>query len=150
MNGQIAGANACFLQYFPASNSVLLVADAGSGTAGSAVIGSNATLNNTQCTFNAAGSSVTASGNNLTVSLALVFKPPFNGLQNIYMGVVNNPVTNFFSGWQRKGTFNAQAAVPNSVSVASNPTASSFPQFSFVYTDPSGYADVQWVDILFN
>src|SRR5205807_6715855 len=76
---QVTGANACFVQYFRAANSLLLVGDSGSGNAGTATLGSPGAMSNSQCTVDSVASSVSTSGNNLTLTLALTFKPAFNG-----------------------------------------------------------------------
>src|SRR5258708_10559292 len=41
------------------------------------------TLQNSQCSLNGAGSSVSGTDNNLTVNVALTFKGPFGGAKNI-------------------------------------------------------------------
>jgi hypothetical protein len=102
---QVAGQNACFIQYVRATNSLSLVADSGSGYAGSGQVGIAGTLSNSQCTVDVGASSVSNSGNTQTLTLALTFKPIFTGAKNIYMGVFNN--ANVFSGWQAEGAWTA-------------------------------------------
>ena len=145
---QLVAQNACYLQYTRASNVIQLVSDSGGGYAGAVSIGTAGTLNNSQCTFDAGASSVSVSGNNLTVNLALVFKPAFAGAKNISMGVVNNG--NTFSGWQAKGTWTVAAGgtIPAAnVSVTPGSGAGSSQTFSFVYSDPYGYTDINWVQM---
>jgi hypothetical protein len=139
---QVVSQNACFIEYTRASNVLTLVNDSGGGNVGTATLGVPGTLNNSQCTLDAGASSVSASGNTLTVSLALVFKPGFAGTKNINMAVVNN--AGFFPGWQANGTWTVPntGLPPANVSVTPSSGAGSSAIFSFVYTDPNGPADI--------
>jgi hypothetical protein len=147
---QLVANGACYLQYTRSTNTVVLINDAGTGNAGSIALGSSGTLSNSQCTFNSAGSSASVSGNNLTVNLALIFKPAFAGTKNISMGAIDN--TNIFSGWQQLGSWTVTTAdnlppAPASVTPASG--AGSSQTFSLVYSDPYGYGDLSWVQVDF-
>ena len=147
---QLVANAACYLQYTRATNTVVLINDAGTGSVGSLTLGSSGTLSNSQCTLTAAGSSASASGNNLTVNLALVFKPAFAGTKNISMGVSNN--SSVFSGWQQMGSWTVTTAdnlPPSSASVTPASGAAQSQTFSFVYSDPYGYADINWVQMDF-
>jgi hypothetical protein len=66
-------------------------------------VGTPGALSNSQCTVDIGASSISTSGNTLTLTLALTFKQVFTGAKNIYMGVFNNG--NVFSGWQAEGTW---------------------------------------------
>jgi hypothetical protein len=103
---QLSGQNACVVQYMPATNVLDLVADSGSGYAGTAILGTAGTLNNSQCSVDTGASSASGSGNNLTVSAAVTFKPAFAGLKNIYMSVFNK--ADVGSAWQVEGTWTAR------------------------------------------
>ncbi len=140
---QLVAQNACYLQYTRSTNTVVLVNDAGTGSAGSVTLGSSGTLSNSQCTLLASGSSATASGNNLTVSLSIVFKPAFTGTKNMSMAVSNN--ANVFSGWQQMGSWTVTTGdnlAPSTVSVTPVSGAGSTQTFSFVYSDSYGYSDL--------
>ena len=82
-----ATAGACYLHYDRATNVLQLSNDAGSGWVGSVTLGAPGTMQNSQCIVDAGASSASGSGNNLTVNLALTFKPAFAGAKNIYMRV---------------------------------------------------------------
>jgi hypothetical protein len=75
---------------------------------GSATLGSNATLENSQCTLNLAGSSTSGSGNNLTLNLALTFSTSFLDTQNVY--VVAGDVSGLYGSWQQMGTWTVPGA----------------------------------------
>ena len=147
---QLVANAACYLQYTRSTNTIVLLNDAGTGNAGSITLGSAGTLNNSQCTLNSSGSSAVASGNNLTVNLALIFKPAFAGTKNISMGVSDN--ANVFSGWQQMGSWTVTAAdnlPPASVSVTPGSGAGSSQTFTLVYSDPYGFGDLSWVQLDF-
>jgi hypothetical protein len=101
----LSGQNACWVQYTLATNIIDLVNDSGSGYT-SSTLGTAGTLSNSQCSVNTGVSSTSNSGNNLTVTAAVTFKPAFAGAKNTYMSVFNN--SNATSGWQVEGTWTAQ------------------------------------------
>jgi hypothetical protein len=134
---------ACYLQYTPANNTIVLINDAGTGNAGSAILGTPGSMNNSQCTLNTGASSVSTAGNNLTLNLALVFKPVFAGTKNISMGVRNS--LNVYSGWQALGSWTVTVSAllpPANVSVTPSSGSGSTQTFTFVYSDPYGFADI--------
>ncbi|MEO7652932.1 MAG: SBBP repeat-containing protein, partial [Bryobacteraceae bacterium] len=142
--------NACLVQYTRASNTLQLTADSGSGTVGSAVVGTANTLTNSQCSVDVAGSSVSVSGNNLTLNLSLVFKVGFAGAKTVSMNVTNNAATS--SGWQAMGTWTATAGgslPPANVSVTPGSGSGSTQAFSFAFSDPYGFTDINWVQVHF-
>jgi uncharacterized membrane protein len=101
----IVGPNACYAVYVPSSNTISLYNDAASGYQ-SATLGVASMLSNSQCTVNVGASSVSVSGANLTLTVALTFKPAFDGAKNIYMVVGNK--NNVTSGWQAEGAWTVQ------------------------------------------
>ena len=108
INGSLDGISACYIAFAPTSASsgqLYLVDDASDGgyASGSpAPLPSSVTLQNSQCTIAGAGSSVSASGNTLTLRLAITFSPSFAGDQVFYLGARNNGTGN--SGWQAVGS----------------------------------------------
>ncbi|MBZ5621906.1 MAG: hypothetical protein LAQ69_24745, partial [Acidobacteriia bacterium] len=82
-------------------NTVYLANDAGTDWLGHVTLGQSGSLQNSQCTVSAAGSSASGSGTNLTLNLALTFQTAFSGARNIYMEVYDGAD----SGWQQKGTW---------------------------------------------
>jgi hypothetical protein len=109
-NNSLDGIGACYLAFAPTgatSGQLYLVDDAGDGgyIAGSPIsVPSNSTLQNSQCTISAGGSSVSASGNTLTLNLAITFSSSFAGNQVFYLAARNNSTGN--SGWQAVGSVN--------------------------------------------
>ncbi|MBI3473450.1 MAG: matrixin family metalloprotease, partial [Candidatus Solibacter usitatus] len=86
----LTSVSACYLQYDRAANTIRLANDSGSDWIGFATLGAAGALQNSQCSLNAGASSATMSGNNLTVQLALTFKPAFSGSKNVYMGALSD------------------------------------------------------------
>jgi streptogramin lyase len=107
-NSFLNGPNGCYIAYVPtiATNGYLyLVDDAGDGgyAPGSPVgLSSGSVLQNGQCSINTAASSASASGNTLTLNLALAFNPAFAGNQVFFLAARNASTGN--SGWQAAGS----------------------------------------------
>ena len=104
----VDGGGACFLAYYPASNSIGLAADDGWSWSPTQTLGGSGTLQNSQCAFNLAASTAQASGNSITVNTALTFKAGLPGLQRIYVITYDNG--GLASGWQQLGTWDANTA----------------------------------------
>ena len=106
VNNSINGVKACYLAYVPAgaaTGSLFLVDDAGDAGgpyAGGMMLPGTGTISNGQCSIAGTGSSVTASGGNLTLTLAVTFNHSFTGNQIFYLAARNNTVN---SGWQSAG-----------------------------------------------
>jgi hypothetical protein len=105
----IVGGTACQAFYFPATNVLNLVNDAGSAmvSANGITPGTAGTLANSRCSINTGAASRSVSGNNVTVSLPMAFSPgTFGGTQNIYVNAFDN--FGFLSHWVTGGTFTVQ------------------------------------------
>ncbi|HEY2017153.1 MAG TPA: hypothetical protein VGH38_26790 [Bryobacteraceae bacterium] len=111
VNNSLDAGHACYLAYLAASNTLLLVNDAGDAGgpyAGSMVLnGGAATIQNSQCSVSAAGSSVDKSGSSLMLTLNLSFKPAFIGNRIVYLAGRDLTQANN-SGWQASGTWTVQ------------------------------------------
>jgi hypothetical protein len=94
--------NACMLYYNTATNQIYLLND-NVTVFQPATLGAASTLQNSQCSVNVAASTVTLSGNTLTLNLAMTFKPAYAGAKNIYMHAIDISGSN--SGWQPLGTW---------------------------------------------
>jgi hypothetical protein len=139
----LSATGACYFYYSRASNAIYLATDAGAWQ-GPLTIGSAGTLSNSQCSVNAGTSSVSASGNTLTLSLALTFTAGFAGAKNIYMEVRNATED---SGWSQQGSWTVasggeSASPPAPVSVTPNTGSGSSQTFAFEFSDGNGAADI--------
>jgi hypothetical protein len=97
----------CYIAYVPSgptTGTVLLVNDAGAegGPFQALALPGAATVQNSQCTISGAGSSVSSSGNTLTLNLATAFSSGFAGNRVFYLAARNNGAGN--SDWQAVGS----------------------------------------------
>jgi hypothetical protein len=134
--------NACYSYYDRNANALWLLNDAGNAWVGPIAPGAATTLQNSQCTLNGAGSSVSGSSNNLTVNFALTFKAPFAGAKNVYMCALDNG--GLSSNWQIIGTWTVPTPnlPPTLVSVTPSSGTGSSQTFSSVFSDPDGFTDL--------
>ena len=103
VNTSLNANNACYVVYSNTDNTLSLANDAGTGILNSVTPGGSGTVQNSRCTLSAAGSSVSTSGNQLTVNVALTFDPSFTGSMGVYLYVSDS--TGQGSGWQQRGTW---------------------------------------------
>ena len=149
INGVLDGRNACYVWY--SYSSLYLVSDDGQTLLGPLTPGGSGSVQNAQCILNAAGSSVSTSGTNLTLNLALTFKAAFTGTKNIYMQAQD--MAGLTSGWTSRGTWTPVATVnrpPTTVSVTPSSGTGSSTTFALTYSDPDGFADMSPVYVLIN
>ena len=107
INSAIDGRHACYVAFVPngaSAGSVYLVDDAGDagGPYSGMVLPGGGTVQNSQCTITGQGSSVSAGGTSLTLTLNIAFNPAFAGSQIIYAAARNNNGGN--SNWQSVGS----------------------------------------------
>jgi hypothetical protein len=82
-------ANTCYVSYNPATNSLQLKNDA--GTATTSITPGSGTLSNSQCTITGGGTSVSRSGDTLTLHLKVTAVGTYTSKKlNIYMGAHDN------------------------------------------------------------
>jgi hypothetical protein len=151
INATLSQANSCVLHYTRSTNAVWLVNDANTAWLGPLTLGATGILYNSQCVVNGSPSSATAAGNNLTVNLALTFHSAFAGAKNIYMQTQD--LGGFGTGWQTKGSWTATTGgnePPSAVSVTPSSGSGSSQLFSFVFSDPNGFADLAWGQAMIN
>uniref|UniRef100_Q02BD5 Conserved repeat domain n=1 Tax=Solibacter usitatus (strain Ellin6076) TaxID=234267 RepID=Q02BD5_SOLUE len=143
-----SSANSCMIYYDRAATTLYVLNDGGSqwmpGMPGAA-----ATLQNSQCAVNLAGSNAVRNGNVLTLNLAMTFKPAYAGAKNIYLYGADTGGTN--SGWQTSGTWTAPGTTTltaDSVTPASGSGATQ--AFALQYSDTAGAASLSTVWVWFN
>jgi len=158
ISNALDGRHACYVAVLPwgsSSGSVYLVDDAGDAggpyqglVVGTAHMGPD-TMGNGQCTIQAAGSSVTNNGNNLTLTLSMTFSSSFAGNKIVYMSVQDTAGNN--SGWQALGTLSVPGPAPIGPAVTGmSPGRSSTATqaYTFTFTDTNGWNDITVADIL--
>ena len=109
INSSITGVNACYVFYYPLVNALYMENDADNGTVGPLTPGSASSISNSQCTLSGAGTSVSSSGNTLTVKFALTFASTFSALKNIYLSSNSLTAT---SGWVPMGSWSPISGGP--------------------------------------
>jgi hypothetical protein len=152
INASLASAGSCYFYYSRASNQIYLATDAGAWQ-GSLTVGTSGTMQNSQCMVNAGASSVTASGNNLTLNLALTFASGFAGVKNIYMEVHNatqDSGWSQFGAWTVTGSSGASSVPPAPSSVTPNSGSGSSQTFAFAFTDTNGATDIASTQMVIN
>ena len=97
----LTGVDACFIH--ASGNAFWLRDDTNGAWMGPVAAGSTARLANTQCALSAAASSMSASGNDLTVTVTLTFAVSFAGTKTIYMNGADR--AGLSSGWLVAGTW---------------------------------------------
>jgi hypothetical protein len=156
INNALNGIGACYVAFAPASASsgyLYLVDDAGDGgyASGSPMsLPSSGTLHNSQCTISGTGSLVSASGDTLTLTLAITFASGFSGNKIPYTAARSSSQN---SGWQALGTWNVPGVAPTGPAVGGmSParSATSGQTYTFTFTDTNGYSDLAVVDVLTN
>jgi hypothetical protein len=146
-NTSVTGAGGCYVLVYPGARALYLSNDAATGWLSPVILGTSGSTQNSRCGVNAAGSSVSGSGNTLTVSLAMTFEAAFNGPKNIYMEAYNG----MDSGWVQKGTWTVSTFVPlGPVSVTPDSGTGASQTFSFLFTDAQGYAAIQSTAMVIN
>jgi hypothetical protein len=138
-------ANSCLVYYSDASNALWLKNDAGTSWLGPLGLGQSGSLQNSQCSVDGKGSSLSGSGTNQTLNLALTFRPSFAGVK--YIAVEK------FDGTRDAATIGGTWTValpgdpPTAVSGSStNPCCG----VSLTYTDPDGASTIFSASALIN
>jgi hypothetical protein len=142
-NTSVSGVNACYIRYNRASNLLYLADNSGGNWLGGFVPGSAGSASNSYCSINGNGSSFSAAGTQLSVTVAVTFQTTFSGVKNEYLNVYDNEGLN--STWQQMGTWTVPSGnqPPQAVSVTPSSGSGLGPQsFQFLYSDGNGYADL--------
>ncbi|MEO8026645.1 MAG: BACON domain-containing carbohydrate-binding protein [Bryobacteraceae bacterium] len=107
INDAIDGRQACYMAYVRSINVLYLVDDAGGTLLPPFVLNNTSSVQNNQCVISGVGSSVTGSGNAMTLTLKVTFKNSFVGNRLIYGAARDvNDANN--TGWQPLGTWTVQ------------------------------------------
>jgi len=156
INRFLDGRQACYVAYVASgatTGSLYLVDDAGNagGPFAAMALPGSATIQNSQCAINGAGSSVTASGNILTLTLAITFKANFSGNKVFYMAAGDKAQQN--SGWQALAVWGVPgpaATGPSVIGVSPPRSITTGQTYQFTFTDTSGWQDIEVTNILIN
>ncbi|SPF56631.1 hypothetical protein SBA4_900001 [Candidatus Sulfopaludibacter sp. SbA4] len=145
VNNFLDGRQACYLAYSQASNVLFLVGDNG-GLLGGLSAATAGNIVNSQCTVEWNSAAVNATGNSLSLTLTLLFKPGFAGQKVIYMAAGDAAGNN--SGWQPLGAWGVPGAA-QTITTAVLGMLSTGP-YTFAFSDSAGYQDLGVENILVN
>ena len=130
INSTLSGGNSCWVYYDRAANTLWLARDDTSNW-DPLTLGTPAMVQNSQCVVNGIGSSTSGAGNNLTLSLAISFKPAFAGAKTVYM--IAHDAAGASSAYEARGSWTvtsggatpdfALSAAPSSQSIAAGGSA---------------------------
>lgn len=138
--------NACYLQWDGNRNTISLAYDNPAIGQTPFAPGANGIAINSQCTMNAANSTVTVSATQVMITLDLTFNSTFFGPKNIYMIAAEGAVN---SGWSTVGTWNVTGGSPEAVSLAPNAGAGTLQTFVFTVADSSSQVNITGLSMLF-
>ena len=103
VNTSISGAGGVYLYYNRPTGRLYLRDDANTSWGTGSLLGaSGSTLTNSRCSIDCVNSLASPTGNDLNLTLKVIYKPGFTGLKNIYMYVDDSVGAN--SGWVARGT----------------------------------------------
>ncbi len=141
--------NTCGVYYNRSANTIYLENDAATAASG-ALLGSTATLQNSQCSVSMAGTSVTLNGNSLIFNFAVTFNSAFSGTKNISLWAGDAGGIN--SGWQSRGTWTVPGSGSGSSPATVSPSSGSglTQTFSLQYFDKAGASSLQSVWVAFS
>jgi hypothetical protein len=104
VNAGLSATNACFVYYAPQTNEISLANDAGTAFVPPVLTpGVSGTVGNSQCALNAGSSSVSKSGNDLTLKVSLTFASGFTGVKDVFLSAFG--LSNQSSGWVLEGAW---------------------------------------------
>ena len=138
---------ACYITYNQSANQFSLADDIASNGA-MTVLPNGGSAQNDQCTLSGIGSSVTTSGNTLTMTVVVMFQANFAGNQNVYLWAQD---ANGNTGWVSKGTWSVTIPppTPSVSSVSPNANTGASQTFQFVFSDTQNASNITAAAMLF-
>ena len=148
-NYDLRGWGACWVYFSPTSNRIWLNNDLGTNWGVAAYLGDSVTLQNSHCTVQAATTSTSGSGNDLTLNLAVTFTSAFIGAKQVYMRAWD--AGGLDSGFLQVGTWTVPGTdtAPQAVSASTSSGSGSSQMFNFVTSYANGYTGITWAQVIF-
>ena len=152
VNSTLSNAHGIYLCYDMSASMIQMYNDDGTDFVGACTPGSPGTLSNSQGALDCGGTSMSASGSNLTINWEITPSVAFASAtaKNIYMYAIDN--AGLQAAWDKKGTWLIDGSTPTlgltPSSVVSPPGIGQ--TFSAVYSDADGYTDLSSVAFLVN
>jgi hypothetical protein len=156
INSALDGRRACYVAIVPSGangGSVLLVNDAGDagGPYQGLVVPGGGSINNGQCSISGAASSISGSGNTVTVKLGIAFSSGFTGNKVIYTAAKDT--SDRSSPWRAQGVWYVPGGSPTTLWVAgASPgrSTSASATYAFGFQDFNGLGDLAVANVLIN
>ncbi len=148
-NTMALAADGCYVAFNASNASIELYNDSGTAVAGSVTPGGGGTASNSQCTIHGSGSSVTPTGNQLSVSVSVTFASVFDGKKEIFVSVRDFAGLPSTQQWADMGNWIVGTAVPPTADSLS-PTNGSGPTTTFTISgsDGNGSDDITWATLI--
>jgi len=129
----------CYFVYDATAAVLYLENDGGTGYAGSLALGSALNVTNSQCTIQGSGFTVSGAGNQLSVTVPIIFTSSYVGAKAVYGYAADKGGLN--SGWQTLGTdlANVSPIAPTADSVVPASGTTVAQTFSFSFSSVNGY-----------
>ncbi len=149
INSTATADSACYVRYVPGTGQLQLLNNGGNAWSSGLTPGGSGSTANSQCTLFASGSSVSTSGDTMTVVFNITFTG-FSGSKTIWLYAVNNENQN--TGLNLRGSFTAVGSMPAPATVSVSPAhaSGSSQQFTAAYSDVIGTSDLSEVRMLIN
>lgn len=139
-------ANSCWMRFDQAASTIYLRNNAGTEMA-AAPLGAGAAVQNSQCAVYPAETTISGSGNQLTLVLSMGFFTSYSGAQSIWMEANNGAD----SGWgNAKGTYTVNDQQPTIDGVSPSSGRGWTQTFAFTFSDADGTADLYNAQVNFN
>jgi hypothetical protein len=138
--------NACYLEWDGVANTVSVTFDNPAQGQTPFTPGTPGIATNSQCTLNAANSSISMSATQVFITLDLTFNSSFFGPKNIYLYGAEGSIN---SGWTTVGTWTVTGGTPSATSASPSSGAGSLQSFFFTISDSSSQTNLTGVSILF-
>ncbi|MEO7142313.1 MAG: SBBP repeat-containing protein [Bryobacteraceae bacterium] len=148
-NNVVSDVNSCMVQYNVQTNVLSLVNDAGSGYLPGITPGGAGIAQNSRCVLSATGSSVSISGDYLTLNLSMNFLPLFSGTWQIML--YDQDTSGRTSGWQSRGAWTVTSTPgPVPIGLAPNSGSGLSQTFNAEFLSPNGAGSLSQVYLLIN
>lgn len=151
INGGLDGSNSCYLAYVRSANTLYLMNDAGTDLLPGMALTGSGSIANSRCGVVGAGSSAAVAGTTLTLIINLSFTAAHAGNRVVYAAARDTAGGN--SGWRAVGVWKvtgASAAATDVESLSPNAISGTSGTVSATFTDTSGFADLNVVNLLIN
>ena len=139
--------NACFILYDSIANTLSVSYNNPAAGTTELTLGSTGKASNSQCTLNAANSTVVFGTTSVVLTLDLTFSSAFAGTQNMY---VYGAEASINTGWVNEGTWTVTGGVPSAISVGpASGAGSALATYTFTVADSSAATNISSLAMMF-